>query len=178
MPEVLSAMQDKFFAALNESTDATCVIVGTSHIEHALRSLLRKKLVKCNTALNLLDPSKGALGLLHNSVCMAYALGLISERCMKNIETIGAIRNLFAHSIDDTFFTTADVTKLCEELSFPRVDMGESGWGSVEECFASFPVSCRSRSRFTFIAGSICMGLIEAAKNVDHVKTKSDQWDA
>ena len=107
------------FQALWHEHDSICAIVGTSHLEHSLRALLRKYLIDGSTAQSLLDPAKGALGQLHNAASVAYCLGLISKDCKANIETIGLIRNLFAHSIDDVTFSDPKITALCNELTVP-----------------------------------------------------------
>ena len=80
---------------------------------------MRKYLIDGSTAQSLLDPAKGALGQLHNAASVAYCLGLISKDCKANIETIGLIRNLFAHSIDDVTFSDPKITALCNELTVP-----------------------------------------------------------
>ena len=117
MPNALLDKHYSVFTALWNDEDAICAIVGTSYLEHALRSLLRSHLVDGSTTQTMLDPTKGALGQLHNAACAAYCLGLISKGCKANIELIGQIRNLFAHSMDGVSFENEKIAELCSKLT-------------------------------------------------------------
>jgi DNA-binding MltR family transcriptional regulator len=152
-PQAILDKLPEMFRALSHESDAICAIVGTSHLEHALRSFLRANLVNGNTSQELLDPVKGALGQLSTATSAAYCMGLISKECKSNIDTIGLIRNRFAHSVDDVKFSDSEVATLCEKLRW--------SWKGDSETDPSLITS--DRAKFTMVLSDTSTQLLGAA---------------
>jgi DNA-binding MltR family transcriptional regulator len=164
-PEAIRERWEGLFQALNHEHDAVCAIVAASYVEHCLRALLRKRFVNCDTAKSLLDPTGGALGLLKNAADLAYSIGAISKGCMQNIVRIGTIRNLFAHSIDETTFASENVAELCNELTDPT----SSIYGSELQ---------NHRNRFMVAASLLCTSLMLEGLVAEHIQKRVDWWDS
>ena len=177
-PEAIQKRWQGLFDALNHENDRVCAIVATSYVEHCLRALLRKRFVKCDTAKGLLDPTRGALGLLHDAAALAYSVGAISDGCRKNIERIGGIRNLFAHSIDEIGFSAANVVALCNEIAVPiPAIIGATAFDNQTPEEAQYRTEANPRDRFTIASCMICTTLMLDALGAEHMQKRVDYWD-
>jgi len=170
-PKVLSSdeIHDRIqllYQATTDDADAVCVIVSTSFLESALRGLLRKHFVNGSTAEGLLKPTGGALGALHHATCAAYCMGLISKEFMQNIETVGNIRNQFAHSIDEMTFDDPEVSNWCKSLHVPH----RTGVLITEDIAA--------REKFVEIVCEMCHDLLDLAMiSTTHAESPKDRWE-
>ena len=107
----------KVYDVLNHESDLACVLIGTSYLSELLGSAIRTVLRKSNTTENLLAPGKGVLGSFKARVDLAYCLKIIEKRDRQDLDTIGKIRNSFAHRHLSFDFTDSEVEKECNNLN-------------------------------------------------------------
>jgi hypothetical protein len=103
-----------------EALDRSAAITAAAYVEHGLR-----KAIKCHLQRNiptaqekdLFDGARGGpLGSFHAKIIMAQALGIIWPSQREDLDTIRAIRNAFAHSMNPITFENETIIRLCNEL--------------------------------------------------------------
>jgi DNA-binding MltR family transcriptional regulator len=90
-------------------------LISVARIETGLVTMLSNFLIEGSTSAGMLDVG-GILGDLASCSKMAYCLGLISKAAYQEIDQLGRIRNIFAHSRQDLDFSNKDVAEACEKL--------------------------------------------------------------
>ncbi len=116
--EDLSGDSKALFDVLNKESALAAVLIGTSFLDNCLASMIKKSFIKTSVATKLLDSSRGAIGTFSASRDLARCLGLISERIYQDLEIIGEIRNLFAHSHLSLDFDSENVASKCNSLMY------------------------------------------------------------
>ena len=111
--------QQHLMDAINQDDPLRKALVCTSYIERELSLLFHKFLVKCQTSDSLLKKESG-LGSLFGRNEMAYALGFYDAELRENINIIGDIRNIFAHSNVPLTFKNHDISERCKKLTLPH----------------------------------------------------------
>src|SRR6516165_2947857 len=101
-----------------ESAQA-CVLILSATLEQALMTLLGSFLMECTTADEMFKPN-GELESFFKCTRMAYCLGFIPDAVRKNLETIGKIRNRFAHETIMIDFSDKEVSDHCKTLTLPK----------------------------------------------------------
>lgn len=104
----------------DESDRAAAVFAGSiveGYTENLLRAIMRDE-DQIGTLFN--DYAPLATFSARNKI--AYALALIDEALLNELECIRKIRNHFAHEPRDTSFTVSPVRDLCNNLSTKNVD--------------------------------------------------------
>ncbi|SRR6266568_3431727 len=96
--ETLSDESQYLCAILNNESDLACVLIATSYLNNALACLLKRYFIESNLVSKLLDSPRGAISTFATRADLAYCLGLIPKGLYQNLETVGKIRNVFAHS--------------------------------------------------------------------------------
>ena len=127
MPQQLDARWQGLFAALNHENDFICAVAVGSYVEHCLRCLLQARLVDGNTSRTMIDPVKGLLGSLQSAANFAYCIGAITKEMKQDIERVGKVRNLFAHSIDELSFSSDSVAAECQVGWSVHSPLGKTG---------------------------------------------------
>ena len=155
---------DVLFNSLNEDSDLNCAVVATAYVDHLLGALLHRHFIESSVVDALLDTAGGGVGTLFNKGRIAYCLGLISKGCMQNIETIGKIRNQFAHNLEITFDIPV-VSDLCQQLRFPDTS-SVSDSETVSQAVIEAEKTPRSRFRHSVTCCCIYLAIrtIEAKK--------------
>jgi DNA-binding MltR family transcriptional regulator len=105
--------------ALASESDLRCAIIATAYLDHALAEMLERIFIKSALTEQLVGSTGSGIGTLFNKTRLTYCLGIISKTCMQNLETIGDIRNTFAHDLETTF-DTKRVSQKCESLKLPH----------------------------------------------------------
>jgi DNA-binding MltR family transcriptional regulator len=95
--------------------DRLVAIVGGSIVEDTLQYLFEKKMPNKDAAAALFGP-RGALASFSSKINTAYAFGFIDRDVQRNCDYIREIRNVFAHRIAPTSFTTPEVRDVCRLL--------------------------------------------------------------
>ena len=98
--------------------DREIVIVGCAYIESLIKEILEATFIDDpKEAKVLLNESTGPLAGLVPRARLLYLLGVIPELVYKDIQTIGKIRNEFAHKVS-TSFSDNRIKQLCENLKW------------------------------------------------------------
>src|SRR5690349_7710853 len=59
--EALSEESEHLYNVINEEPDLACVLIGTSYLDYALASLLKRYFIDSEVVPKLLEPPRGAL---------------------------------------------------------------------------------------------------------------------
>src|ERR1051325_1989861 len=118
IPEIekLSEESKHLYNVINEEPDLACVLIGTSYLDYALASLLKRYFIDSEIVPKLLEPPRGELSAFASGYDTAYCLGLISKGLYKNLETVGQIRNAFAHRYLALNLDDPEIAKRVENL--------------------------------------------------------------
>ena len=110
---------DEFAKHLKEfsgKNDRLIAVVGGAHIESALRGLIMGTLRQGEKTQELFI-GHGELARLSSRIKFAYAMKLIDNDLRRNLDYIREIRNVFAHRVAPTRFTTPEVAAACKLLN-------------------------------------------------------------
>ncbi len=127
--EQLSKETRGLLDVLNNASDLSVILVGTSFLNASLSSILERKFIKSSVAKNVLDSRRGALGSFVARADACYVLGLINKSLYSDLLKIGEIRNEIAHHHLALNFEAANVQKMCAELSY----VGSLTQGAADE---------------------------------------------
>jgi hypothetical protein len=163
------------FEPLELMSDKVCAVVAMSFVEQVLSDLLRNRFVDSRRAKELLDPRfGGALSSLRNSTGVAYCIGLISKECRDNIDRLGVIRSRVSDSTVDHPFEESRIAKWCDKLALPGANV-TSPLAATES--ASETLNETPRSRFTYVAHSLCVWLGMITMECAREQAKKDIWE-
>ncbi len=169
---MLSRQMRELAEVINHKPDMECVLIVGSFLDQCLAALLRRYFVKSETADNFLSFKKGNLGEFASRIKMCYCLGLITKEMLKNLETIGKIRNFFGHTHLSLDFSNSDIKKSCDELTFPKIHEIVNGDGS-----APFAQVHGSRNRFTTISFMLASRLLLTGLATTHRERLKQGWE-
>ncbi len=111
-----------FRHALSAESDRGCVLFAAAYLEEALKDLLCCSLVKNKHIENDLFDGTAPLATFSAKIKFAYYLGKISAVSRRDLDTIRAIRNNFAHSPKVISFTEQSIADRCKNLEFSYHD--------------------------------------------------------
>jgi len=120
--ETLSEESKHLYDVLNTESDLACVLIATSYLDYALASLLKRHFIESSAVSKLLEPPGGALSTFAGRSDSAYCLGLINKGLYQNLETIGQIRNAFAHSYLELDLNDSEIANLVDSFIPPIID--------------------------------------------------------
>jgi uncharacterized protein YPO0396 len=127
---------DTFFNELQGESDRACALIAASALSDILQRLLTAKFIEMTESEHdqLFDQQNAVLSSFSSRIRMAHALGLLSKKERKNLDTIRDIRNTFAHAVANITFDTDEVEKACKKLVHVKDD--------------SFPPGCNNKQLF------------------------------
>ena len=117
----LSKESQDFYSALNNENDYVCVLLSINYLDQILFSILHNHFKKGKTTDFLLKQEGGVLGTFFNRTAISYCLNLISKNTKSNFQTLGEIRNIFAHNYLITTFDTPKIKEKCAKLILPDI---------------------------------------------------------
>lgn len=180
IPEVekLSEESKHLYDVINDESDLACVLIGTSYLDYALASLLKRHFLDSAVAPKLLEPPRGILSSFSSRCDIAYCLGLISKGLYKNLEIIGQIRNTFAHQYLSLKFDNPEIGIFIQKLTFPRLAQSVYvGYDDVEqrrqEPFKQFTAP---RNKFSLTVVLMVNHLLMAGLAAQHRSKHEDFW--
>lgn len=98
--------------------DRVAAIMEATKLESELEDAIKSKMVSLNnTEHGEIFTGEGALATFGAKIKIAYALGVFGKRTRKDLDTIRAIRNAFAHCRKPLFFHTEEVAGACALLT-------------------------------------------------------------
>ncbi|GAB3754715.1 hypothetical protein [Spirosoma pomorum] len=148
---------------LNEETPRGKILLGCSYIDELLKKTIEAFLIKSIETNELLNGFAAPIGTFSSRIKLSYALGLISEAEKKEILTLKAIRNLFAHNFKVTF-EDPKVKKLCNALTYSA------------KSYDDVVVDAPGQSNTSAIA--IMLNLVNRPTYVARKKLSKQEWPA
>lgn len=118
--ELLSAMkiiQDEF----DNQSDRGLAVLSVCFLDVMLESILERFFVQDETKTKFLFDPEQPLGTFSAKIKITHALGLISDRESKELNTIRKIRNKFAHLISSISFDNNSIKDRCQNLLVPNI---------------------------------------------------------
>lgn len=116
MKEVLS-----FRTSITSETDRGAVLMSAAYLDDKLKELIEKRLVQDKKIARRAFDFNGALGTFSSRIDFAYLLGIIPKNAQRDLHTIRAIRNQFAHHASPLSYADEKVKPLCDRLAFHGV---------------------------------------------------------
>jgi hypothetical protein len=144
-------------------------------LDYALASLLKRHFIESNVVNKLLDSPRGTVSTFASRSDLAYCLGLIPKGLYQNLETIGKIRNTFAHSYLSLGLDNSEIVELVNSLIPPTIHHTITIDGDDIKHSGPAPLSLigSPRDKFNSIVSLMVNSLLInglAAKHKDKVK--------
>ncbi|MDI4231684.1 hypothetical protein OZ411_02515 [Bradyrhizobium sp. Arg237L] len=121
MPRRTSHTAEQITAAvkeIQEQTDRGSAIVGAAMMDEMMAVVLQKRMSDMNrTHYDAFFGQNGPGGTFSNKIELFYAFGLCNETLYKAMHGIRAIRNKFAHRIEQLSFDDPSIAELVDGLS-------------------------------------------------------------
>jgi mannitol operon repressor len=156
-----------FLPELNRESDRGMVMISMSFIDELMRRTLLAFLLESDRSTALVEGFNAPLGSLATRSAATFALGLISERELNEIDTLRRIRNQFAHHIHVSF-EDPSVVDLCKNLTMAAQD-----YSSTEN---QRTVSVGARGRFSTAATSLILNLTNRPYYVSKQRRRFTSW--
>lgn len=180
IPEVekLSEESVHLYGILNDESDLACVLIATSYLDYALASLLKRHFIETNVANKLSDSPRGALSSFASRCDLAYCLGLIPKGLYQNLETVGRIRNTFAHSYLSLGLAETEIATLTNSLVPPTIHQTITVVGDDAKHSGPTPMrlSGSIRDRFNMIVVVMVNRLLLTRLATKHREKKMKGW--
>ena len=150
-----------FIDDLNRESERGAVLISVSYLERQLKEIVSAFLCEGDASARLLEGFNAPLGTLAARASAAAALGLISGREYRELETIRKIRNQFAHD-HRTSFSDQGIVDRCQNLAFSAKDYGD--------------VIVDSRGQFTTATLALILNLTNRSHYVSKKRLKFENW--
>ena len=150
-----------FLDDLNRESERGAVLISVSYLERQLNEIVSAFLCEGEASARLLEGFNAPLGTLAARAAAATALGLISGRECRELETIRKIRNQFAHD-HRTSFSDQGIVDRCQNLAFSAKDYGV--------------VVVDSRGQFTTATLALILNLTNRSHYVSKKRLKFENW--
>jgi len=180
IPEVeqLSAESVQLYDVLNHESDLGCVLIATGYLDYALAGLLKRHFVESKLVPKLLDPPGGTLSTYAARSDLAYCLGLIPKGLYRNLETIGKIRNAFAHSYLSVGLDSNEIAELVDSFVPPTLNHTIVVDDEVtHQGPQPMQLTGTIRDRFNIIAVLMVNRLLTAGLSTKHLAKAARGWD-
>ena len=120
---------DKVLGGLKRTSHPATALLGAAYLENALEGLLSayfRPLGKEDWNRLFSPQARGILSTFDAKLRLAYAARLLHAKAYDALRLIGAIRNVFAHSLHKVSFKHPLVAKDCQRLSVISPTLSES----------------------------------------------------
>lgn len=121
VPEAIRKPYEEFKIvrrALREESDRGCALFAAAYLDTALEALLKASFVEDRKVEGDLFEGTAPLSSFSAKIKLAYFLGIISDQCRRDLDTIRKIRNDFAHDATIISFETQSIADRCYNLGF------------------------------------------------------------
>lgn len=110
-----------YLASLRGLDDRAAAIVSATQLEHSLeRALLQTKMVPLgNDEYGRLFGPDRPLATFNAKIRLGHALGIFERQTRRDLDRIREIRNAFAHSGLQLFFSTDEIANHCDQITLP-----------------------------------------------------------
>lgn len=110
-----------FRTSLGSETDRGSALMAAAFLDDRLKLLLTARLVNDAKVASRAFEFNGPLGTFSSRIDFAYLLGILPNNARRDLHTIRAIRNKFAHVAAAIHFDHPSVKPLCDNLVFHGV---------------------------------------------------------
>ena len=116
-------------------------VVGTTFLENALRKAIREHLdadIDAAGEMRIFEEDLAPLNTFDSRIRMARGLGIINQETEQDLNWLKAIRNSFAHSLEDITFETKAIAEAFAALHlqkssiFQKLVLTRDGKGKME----------------------------------------------
>ena len=150
-----------FLDNLNKESERGAVLISVSYLEQQLKEIVSTFLCEGDASERLLEGFNAPLGTLAARAAAATAMGLISTREYRELETIRKIRNQFAHDYC-TSFSDQGIADRCRNLTFLAKDYSD--------------VVVDARGQFTSAAVALILNLTNRSHYVSQKRLGFGNW--
>ena len=150
-----------FLDSLKQESARGEVLISATMLDDLLAQSIKARLLDHDDATNLLDGFNAPLGTFSARILAAFALGIISEREYKDLDTLRKIRNKFAHNVHVSF-EDQQIADLSKNLTFAAQDYGD--------------VKVGSRGRFSTAATALILNLTNRPHYVSEHRLAWQDW--
>lgn len=150
-----------FLDDLNRESERGAVLISVSYLERQLKEILSAFLCEGAASACLLEGFNAPLGTLAARSAAAAALGLISAREYRELETLRKIRNQFAHD-HRISFSDQGIVDRCQNLAFSVKEAGDAVVGS--------------RTQFSTAAVALILNLTNRSHYVSKARLTFGNW--
>ena len=122
-PESGKRMKDMmaFRTSITAETDRGAALMSAAYLEGKVKELIESRLVQEKKTLRRVFDFNGPIGTFSSRIDFAYLLGILPKNACRDLHTIRAIRNQFAHHAAPLSFKDKNIDLLCERLMFHGV---------------------------------------------------------
>ena len=106
------------------SEDSIIAIITTASLDNSMFEILSNLFIKGNVSNNMLHSSKGRLGDYQSKADLLYCLNMIDKKLYQDINRIGNIRNIIAHSTSKKKFSDPEIFNLIKEFNTAQYENG------------------------------------------------------
>jgi hypothetical protein len=116
-----------FRTFISSETDRGAVLMSAAFLDDKLKELIEKKLVQDKKISRRAFDFNGPLGTFSSRIDFAYLIGVLPKNAQRDLHTIRAVRNQFAHHAAPLSYEEEKVKTLCDRLVFHGVKDVASG---------------------------------------------------
>lgn len=122
-PESGKRMKDMmaFRMSITAETDRGAALMSAAYLDDKVKELIEKRLVQNKKSLRRAFDFNGPLGTFSSRIEFAYLLGILPKNACRDLHTIRAIRNQFAHHAAPLSYEDENIKPFCEKLIFHGV---------------------------------------------------------
>lgn len=109
---------ERIVDGLETQNDRSVALVGAALVEHFLERAIaaRLRLPNSKKDKDFLFGARGPGSSFENKIYLSYALKVTAEKTTRDLELIRAIRNEFAHDMNEINFTSAHICNRIDEF--------------------------------------------------------------
>jgi DNA-binding MltR family transcriptional regulator len=104
-----------FTGALSDESDRACALMACAFLDESFRNWFESIFVEAKEVEQLFD-SNGPLCTFSSRIKVAFALGLLCEQHVRDLNLMRRIRNEFAHNASPLTFDEPSIANKCREL--------------------------------------------------------------
>lgn len=122
-PKGRSVMEEvmTFRKSITAETDRGAVLMAAAFLDDKLKLLLQQRMVQDKKLGRQVFEFNGPLGTFSARINLAYLFGIIPKNAVRDLHTIRAIRNQFAHHASPLSYEDEKIAPLCNRLVFHGV---------------------------------------------------------
>ena len=119
-PEGRGVMEEvmTFRKSITVETDRGAVLMAAAFLDDKLKSLIERRMVQDRKVARRAFEFNGPLGTFSARINLAYLFGIIPKNAQRDLHTIRAIRNEFAHHAAPLSYDDEKIAPLCDRLVF------------------------------------------------------------